>query len=90
VIFDDLPTSVREEVDALSKLGERHPDPEVAAAAREWADETLSRGGSVGALAAGVLDFGLSALLGGGGGGTAGSLIAKRRLAKRIRALPAT
>lgn len=87
--FDDLPTEVRELVDALAKRGERHPDPEVAVAADEWAVETLSRGGSVGALLAGAIDFGLSVLLGGGGGGTTGSLIAQRRLAKRIRALPA-
>jgi hypothetical protein len=89
VTFDDLPTEVRELVEALAKSGERHPDPEVAAAADEWAAETLSRGGSVGALLALALDFGLSVLLGGGGGGASGSLLAPRRLARRIRALPA-
>jgi hypothetical protein len=87
VTFEELPATVREDVAAYATRGERHPDPEIAAAADEWARETLSHGGSLGAWAAIVVDLGVSTLLGGGGGGTGGSILAKRRVAKRIRRL---
>lgn len=84
VSFEALSEDVREEVDYYSRAGLHHPDPEVDRLAQDWAAETLSRGGTVGAYAAMVLDFAVSILLGGGGGGTTGNIISKRRMARRI------
>ena len=82
--FEEFPEDVRRDVDRLARLGERHPDPQVAKIARHWAHETLSRTGTAGAYWTVALDFVISVLLGGGGAGTSGSLLFKRRLARRL------
>jgi hypothetical protein len=75
--FDALPSGTRKEVERLAKQGHRHPDPDVAAAATVWANKRL-HAGRFGRVIAVILDVAL------GGGAMIGTLIAQRRLAKRI------
>lgn len=68
-----------------ARRGEEHPDPEIARAAKEWAEETLTpRQRSTGLLGVPLALFD-SAL----GGGWMGMAFAEHRAAKRIlRASP--
>jgi hypothetical protein len=82
--FFDLPLAKREEVARFAKMGERHPDPEVAATASVWAHEEMARETSRWVTVA--VDLGLGIFLG-SGGGISGLEISRRRLAKRLVAL---
>ena len=73
----------RRQVRKCARRGERHPDPEIASAAEEWARSVLKPADSVPRAAFGAaVNLLIDALT--GGGGWLGSMLSERRYAKKI------
>ena len=82
----DLPAEVRGEVERLAKLGQPHPDSDIALAARAWAVEYLAEHGWPSAVGALVGDLG-GALLTPGYGATPSASFPNFILARHLVAL---
>lgn len=87
--FDELPSADRREVKQLARQGLLHPDAEIARASVTWANRVLDEESAVGSALALAVDLALGMLGGPGGGVLTGTVIGRRRLARRILAATA-